>query len=52
MTYLLVAYLLIVVVLSGYGVSLWRRMRATQAEIRRLDLPMPETRLPFGRGGR
>ncbi len=34
MIYLIVAYGLIVVVLSGYGVSIWQRWRALQVEIR------------------
>lgn len=52
MTYLIVAYVLIAVVLSGYGVSLWRRMQATRAETARLDLTMGEEHPPLGRGGR
>ncbi len=52
MTYLVVAYLLIAVVLSGYGLSLRRRTQATRAEIRRLDLTMREEHPPVGRGGR
>ena len=37
MTYLIIAYSLIVLVLSGYGVSIYRRLRATEDEIRELE---------------
>ncbi len=37
MSYLIVAYTLIAFVLSGYGLSVWRLIRRSEAEIRRLD---------------
>lgn len=52
MTYLIVAYLLIAVILSGYGISLWRRMQATWAEIRRLGSTLGEEPLHIRGGGR
>ena len=33
MTYLIIAYSLIALVLSGYGLSIWRRWCALQVEI-------------------
>lgn len=52
MTYLIVAYLLVAVILSGYGFSLWRRLKAMRVETRRLDLTMREEHPPVERGGR
>lgn len=37
MTYLIVAYTLIAFVLSGYGVSIWRRIASAEAEVRALE---------------
>lgn len=37
MTYLIIAYSLIALVLSGYGASVYRRLRATENEIRNLE---------------
>ena len=37
MIYLIVAYVLIAVVLSGYGVSIWQRIRTAEAEARAVE---------------
>lgn len=40
MTYLVIAYSLIAVVLIGYGASVWQRLRAVEDEIRGLEMEM------------
>lgn len=37
MTFLIIAYALIAAVLSGYGISVWRRISDTEAGVRALE---------------